>query len=191
MSVWLYDIIKGYDESYCLKDNQQYAIEDAKFRNLSRPINDTIVLNSKSKRNHFNNDRVFTFLRNIEKNLNQQVKNSNLILFNEKEYENNTDQRFITLRGNRWDNFGLETGNIIGHLSYKDHHINIGSRFGDEFLKYIIADADGFLEIDNLGAINKQGNNHWLLQYYWVIKLKKAFRLGLPNLNAFFNFITQ
>lgn len=181
MSVWLYDIIKGYDESYCLKDNQQYAIEDAKFRNLSRPINDTIVLNSKSKRNHFNNDRVFTFLRNIEKNLNQQVKNSNLILFNEKEYENNTDQRFITLRGNRWDNFGLETGNIIGHLSYKDHHINIGSRFGDEFLKYIIADADGFLEIDNLGAINKQGNNHWLLQYYWVIKLKKAFRLGLPK----------
>src|SRR5690606_11434005 len=52
---------------------------------------------------------------------------------------------------------------------------------GDEFLRYIIADADGFLEIDNLGAINMQVNNHWLIQYYWTIKLKKAFRLGLPK----------
>src|SRR5690606_471447 len=72
--------------------------------------------------------------------------------------------------------------NLIGHLSCNEHHIHISSRFGDEFLKYIIADADGFLEIDNLGAINKQGNNHWLLQYYWTIKLKKAFRLGVPKI---------
>jgi len=181
MSVWLYDIIEGVNESCSLKDNQQYCVENSQFRNLSKPTSEKIILNSISKRNHLNNDRVFAFLKNIEENLNQQIENSNLILFNEKEYEKNADQRFIKLRGNRWDNFSLETGNIIGHLSYNDHHINIGSRFGDEFLRYIIADADGFLEIDNLGAINMQVNNHWLIQYYWTIKLKKAFRLGLPK----------
>lgn len=181
MSVWLYDIIKSYKESFSLKDNQQYCVENAKFRNLSKPTSETVFLNTKAKRNHLNNDQIFTFLKNIEKNVNEQIENSNIILFNEKEYENNADQRFIKLLGSRWDNFSLETGNIIGHLSCNEHHINIGSRFGDEFLKYIIADADGFLEIDNLGTINKQGNNHWLLQYYWVIKLKKAFRLGLPK----------
>lgn len=181
MSVWLYDIIKGYKESYTLKDNQHYCIENAIFKNIHKPTTQTITLNSTTKRNHFNNDRVLTFLKNIEKKLNEQFENANIVLFNEKEYEFSSDQKFIKLRGNRWDNFSLETGNLIGHLSCNEHHIHISSRFGDEFLKYIIADADGFLEIDNLGAINKAGNNHWLLQYYWTIKLKKAFRLGVPK----------
>lgn len=181
MNVWLYDIIKGYDDRYSLKDNQRYCIENAQFRNSSNPTNETIFLNTLLKRNHFNNNSVYCFLKNIEKLITKNIQNANVVLFNEKDYENNHDQIFIEINGDGWDNFTIETGNFVGHLKYKDHQINISSRFGNQFLKYIIGDADGFLEIENLGGINNSDNYNWLLQYYWITKLKKAYCLGLPK----------
>jgi 5-methylcytosine-specific restriction enzyme subunit McrC len=96
------------------------------------------------------------------------------------DYEHNTGDPFIQLEGFDPLNFTLTTGNLIGCVKSDDYTIRISSRFGDEFLKYIVADADGFLELPDLGGMDR-GNYEWLLIYLWLIKLKKAFRLGLPK----------
>ncbi len=91
-----------------------------------------------------------------------------------------TEEPFISVTGFDPLNFTLSTGNLIGCLTSNGYTLRISSRFGDEFLKYIIADADGFLELPDQGGIDK-GGYEWLLIYLWLIKLKKAFRLGLPK----------
>ena len=96
------------------------------------------------------------------------------------DYEQNTEDAFINLRGADVDDFKLTTGNLIGCLAADGQTLAVSSRFGDEFLKYIIADADGFLELPDQGGTEK-GGYEWLLIYLWLVKLKKAFRLGLPK----------
>ena len=96
------------------------------------------------------------------------------------DYEHNTDDAFVTLGGFDPLNFSLASGNLIGCVKSAGYTLRISSRFGDEFLKYIIADADGFIELPNKGGMEK-GGQEWLLVYFWLIKLKKAFRLGLPK----------
>ena len=108
------------------------------------------------------------------------------MLFNDREYEHNSDDDFINVQGVDCMNFTLKTGNIIGYLQKGDYAIKISSRFGDNFLKYIISDAEGFLEIENYGGYDKDNGYEWLLIYLWKTKLKKAFRLGLPK-----KYITQ
>ena len=79
-------------------------------------------------------------------------------------------------------NFTLKTSNIIGFLKQGNYAIKISSRFGDNFLKHIISDAEGFLEIENYGGNDKKDEGYeWLLIYLWKTKLKKAYRLGLPK----------
>jgi 5-methylcytosine-specific restriction endonuclease McrBC regulatory subunit McrC len=68
----------------------------------------------------------------------------------------------------------------VGYVKRGDYSIKISSRFGDSFLKYIIADADGFLEMEDYGG-DEKGDYEWLLVYLWLIKLKRAYRLGLPK----------
>ena len=96
------------------------------------------------------------------------------------DYEHNTDDAFINLSGADPLNFTLTTGNLIGCVKSEGYTLCVSSRFGDEFLKYIIADADGFVELPEHGGEEK-GGYEWLLIYLWVVKLKKAFRLGLPK----------
>ena len=48
----------------------------------------------------------------------------------------------------------LDTGNLIGFVKRGDYALKISSRFGDRFLQYIIADADGFLELKDVGGKN-------------------------------------
>lgn len=98
----------------------------------------------------------------------------------EPEYEHNTDDAFITLNGFDPLNFTLTTGNLIGCVKSSGYTLQVSSRFGDEFLKYIIADADGFAELPEYGG-TERGGYEWLLIYLWLVKLKKAFRLGLPK----------
>lgn len=44
----------------------------------------------------------------------------------------------------------------------------------------MIANTSGFLELENLGSINKKlGLGEWILTYYWKLQLKKAFSLGI------------
>ncbi|HCN78275.1 MAG TPA: restriction endonuclease [Verrucomicrobiales bacterium] len=98
----------------------------------------------------------------------------------EAEYEHNTEDAFVTLSGFDPLNFTLTTGNLIGCVKSDGCALSVSSRFGDEFLKYIIADADGFAELPEHGG-TERGGYEWLLNYLWLVKLKKAFRLGLPK----------
>lgn len=98
----------------------------------------------------------------------------------EAEYEHNTEDAFVTLSGFDPLNFTLTTGNLIGCVKSDGCTLRVSSRFGDEFLKYIIADADGFAELPDYGGTGR-GGYEWLLNYLWLVKLKKAFRLGLPK----------
>lgn len=107
-----------------------------------------------------------------------------LVLFNEAEYAHNTDDGLIELTGYDAKNFELSTGNLIGYVKQDKLTLNISSRFGDDFLKYIIADADGFLEVENSSGKGQDDDYQWLLAYLWNIKLKCAYRLGLPKLYA-------
>ncbi|HWQ90092.1 MAG TPA: restriction endonuclease [Clostridia bacterium] len=101
------------------------------------------------------------------------------------DYEHNTEDEFLRVEEVQDENnFSFSTGNLIGstrgQVEGYSYTLRISSRFGDEFLKYIIADADGFLELPEAGGI-QEGNYDWMLIYLWLVKLKKAFRLGLPK----------
>jgi len=108
-------------------------------------------------------------------------RDKDLMLFHAGEYEHNTDDPFIRLLGTDAHNFELSTGNVIGQVTYGKQSIRISSRFGDHFLRYIIADADGFLEVEESGTEGGANEYQWLLAYLWSIKLKRAYRLGLPK----------
>jgi len=109
------------------------------------------------------------------------TKSSQLIFRTpEPEYEHNTEDPFLQLNGATPDRFTLVTGNLIGSVKIGGYTLCVSSRFGDEFLKYIIADADGFLELPDHGGMDR-GDYQWLLIYLWLVKLKRAFRLGLPK----------
>ena len=56
--------------------------------------------------------------------------------------------------------------------------------------EYIIADADGFLEMEDYGGEEK-GDYEWLLVYLWLIKLKRAYRLGLPSIQLLLNLFAK
>ena len=58
---------------------------------------------------------------------------------------------------------------MIGLVKRGNYSLKISSRFGNEFLKFIIADADGFLEIKNMGGERELEDGYmWLLAYLWI-----------------------
>jgi 5-methylcytosine-specific restriction enzyme subunit McrC len=128
---------------------------------------------------HNNPDKIWDLL---QKSAMIRTESSKLILLAERaDYEHNTDDPFISVRGSDVLNFSLSTGNLIGCVKSEKQTLKVTSRFGDDFLQYIIADADGFLEVAEQGG-SKKGGYEWLLVYLWFVKLKKAFRLGLPKM---------
>lgn len=104
-------------------------------------------------------------------------------------YSHDTDDVFVEVLGNGKGGFSLQTGNLVGSISNTGPtagdavgRVSIGSRFGNVFLKYIIADADGFLSLrDAGGSESTTGGYDWLLGYLWNTKLKSAYRLGIPK----------
>ena len=117
----------------------------------------------------------------IHKAATLNTENSKLVFrVPEADYEHNTDDAFISVSGPDPLNFNLTTGNLIGCVKSEGYTLRVSSRFGDEFLKYIIADADGFVELPDQGGMER-GGYEWLLVYFWLVKLKKAFRVGLPK----------
>lgn len=183
MREWLYNILRDNT----LVDNQTYQINDGVFSN--HRLNEPIHLLAKTHGAHkktWNDERaVWSFINstclNIHKALSEN-KDESVVLFNDKEYEHNTDDSLIDVQGVDCWNFNLETGNLIGYIKEGEYELKISSRFGDNFLKEIIADAEGFVEIDDYGGDKDSNGYEWLLIYLWKIKLKKAFRLGLPKL---------
>ena len=156
-----------------LKDNQLYEYSENELKNVYR--NHTIKV--KFQNGYKNLPHKWNFLINTQERLRQGGK---VTLFQNEEYEQNTGDSLFDVSGVK-ERFSLQTGNLAGRISDGKHVIDISSRFGDEFLKYIIADAEGFLEIKNLGGTREVGNLNWLLLFLWKTKLKKAFRLGLPK----------
>ncbi len=132
-------------------------------------------------------DRVFDFLRATAKlAAGADAAPTNVVIVGPDGYEHNTEDPFLALSGFGADDFTLQTGNLVGSISLRDkpdYALNISSRFGDAFLKFIVADADGFAELPDLGA-HADGGLHWLLPYLWAVKMRKAWRLGLPKLYA-------
>jgi len=180
--VWLFNIIKNGT----LVDNQSYLVNQGILTN--RRLRDSVTLRTKSKGQWtypYNDEpAIWHFLnsvsRDIEKTLNDNIADA-LILFNDEDYEHNTDGEFISISGTDARNFTLNTGNLIGFVKRGDYSLKISSRFGDAFLRYIIADADGFLELDNIGGESHADGYEWLLAYLWNIKFRRAYRLGLPK----------
>lgn len=180
--MWLFNIIKNGT----LVDNQSYVVNQGILTN--RRLGKSIALNTKSKGQwtypHNNEFDIWHFLnsvsRDVEKMLNGNIADA-LILFNDEDYEHNTDGGFIGVTGTDARNFNLNTGNLIGFVKRGDYSLKISSRFGDAFLQYIIADADGFLELENIGGESHVDGYEWLLAYLWNIKFKRAYRLGLPK----------
>lgn len=135
--------------------------------------------------------RTWRFLLDVNSSINEALRSPSTRQINpvflankDSDYEHNTEDDFISLSGRSHDDFTLTTGNLIGCVTgqaegYK-YSLRVSSRFGDEFLKYIIADTDGFVELPDHGGEGK-GSYDWLLVYFWLIKLKKAFHLGLPK----------
>ncbi len=134
--------------------------------------------------------RAWRFLHETTATINpllRAVKRSDVVMLAGKDadYEHNTLDDFLTLNPSRdHADFSFSTANLIGCVKGKfdgyDYTLRISSRFGAEFLKYIIADADGFVELPDQGGMER-GGYEWLLVYLWLVKLKKAFRLGLPK----------
>ncbi|HCH1046001.1 TPA: restriction endonuclease [Vibrio parahaemolyticus] len=180
--MWLFDIIKNGT----LVDNQSYFVSEGILTN--RRLGKSITLSAKSKGQwtypHNDESAIWHFLnsvsRDVEKTLNDNISDA-LILFNDEDYEHNTDGGFIGVSGTDARNFNLDTGNLIGFVKRGDYSLKISSRFGDAFLQYIIADADGFLELENIGGESHADGYEWLLAYLWNIKFKRAYRLGLPK----------
>lgn len=112
----------------------------------------------------------------------------NLFLINSQDYEHNTNDsliEYVPSKLNSIDQARINTGNLVGYVTKKyintHYSINVTSRFGDSFLKHLIASTDGFIEIPNSGDTEKSGMAEWLLVFLWKVKLKHAYRLGLPK----------
>lgn len=174
MEYYLADILKhGF-----IKDNQLYQLSFNKLENIYKK-EEFLIKSTKRKQKVIKNDDSWSFLDLVRSNF--KIEKAVLFSFNSHEYEHNTQDDFITVEGVSWGNAKISTGNVVGVVKYSNNELNIGSRFGNYFLEYIIADADGFLEIKNFGGVSKENNLHWLLIYIWKTKLKKAFRLGMPK----------
>lgn len=183
--MWLFDVIKDG----CLVDNGSYRIEQGVF--TKGYLHDPIELKRRAPGQRWTscNDEaaIWQFLNSICGNVDKALSvnaASRIVLFNNEDYEHNASNRLIDVAGADARNFILTTGNLIGYVKLGDYSLKVGSRFGDCFLQYIIADADGFLEVDNLGGEGLVDGYRWLLAFLWNIKFKRAYRLGLPKTYA-------
>ena len=180
--MWLFDVIKNGT----LVDNQIYTVRDGVLDN--RRLDASIKLKKRANGQWINpqNDdqKVWQFINSVSTDVNDALMTRGpdaLVLFNDSEYEHNTDDTLLRVSGVNVANFTLTTGNLIGFIKQGKYSLKISSRFGDNFLRFIIADADGFLELENLGGQSIGEGYEWLLAYLWNIKFKRAYRLGLPK----------
>jgi len=180
----LFNVLKGMS----LKDKNNFIIQD---NNLYNCENKTLTkkydrkcssINLEFKKIQYSEVEIWNFLTFIANNITAENLNKiKVTLFNQKDYKHNSDNNFINLLGTSSTNFSLQTGNVIGFIQKDKHILNITSRFGDKFLQYIVADSDGFLEIEKLGAFAHQNNYHWLIACLFKQKLQQAYSIGLPK----------
>ncbi len=127
----------------------------------------------------------FEKLRTLSGDLNSMLLDKkfiekNLFVFGEN-YEHNTDDNLLRVHGWNNDNYIIETGNLVGYITTQKFKLNISSRFGDNFLKYLLCYSEGFLEVPDVGTISKEGLFEWVMVFLWKNALKRAYRLGIPK----------
>ncbi len=126
-------------------------------------------------------DNIFKFLQDIYfEYANQDIKDITSTLSFGEEFDANENQKLFQLVGNDFNSAKIYTFNIVGSIVYQNNMFNINSRFGDQFLQYMIASSNGFLELENSGGYSKDISiAEWIFIYYFKIKLKEAFGLGV------------
>jgi len=121
-----------------------------------------------------------SFLLHLYAKLGQNASNYVIPFGLGQTFEYNAEQPFFRLEGADFEEMTLYTTNLVGTVRYEGVTFNIGCRFGDGFLQYMIASAHGFLELQQMGGISEELSlAEWLLVYYWKIRLQEAFARGL------------
>jgi len=137
--------------------------------------------NRKRDKEYYRKKCIYEFITNLSTEI--ATKNIEDIITQitfDEEFEANTKQKIFELSGYSFNDLTIYTSNIVGSINFQGKQFNINSRFGNEFLEYMIASSSGFLELENLGTLDKSvGLGEWLLIYYWKIQLKKAFAFGM------------
>lgn len=176
---WLFDILKDGN----LVDNQTYSATAGVISSRRMPPTELDEARKRTQLRHRERE-IWEFLAESARkvgNLQGQQSRDSVVFFNDGDYEHNTDDPLFQLIGAGPRDFVLKTGNLIGQIRRGPYSIKISSRFGDSFLKYIIADADGFLEVNDFGGEDSREGYDWLLIYLWRIKLQHAWQTGLPK----------
>ncbi|MGZ8287775.1 MAG: 5-methylcytosine restriction system specificity protein McrC [Telluria sp.] len=162
-----------------LADNRTYRLKDGQLIGPRPPL---AITDGKGKNNL---DSVFKFVTSLADRSGRTAQQARIVTMSEDGYEHNTDDDFIRVLGSSSLDFSISTGNLVGRVNGcgRGHRyaLRITSRFGDDFLKFIIAEADGFAEMPEGGG-HETGNVDWLVVYLFLVKLKKAARLGLPKM---------
>lgn len=175
-SAWLYNLLKDGT----IVDNRSYRAAEGIFSEWGVPkhtLNEGLGYSSYEWKNE---GAIWKFLTKLADTDYSQISKGNVFL-RQGLYEHNTNDPLIQVHGSDTRNFRLETGNLVGFVKQGDYTLKISARFGEGFLKYIIADADGFLELKDQGGEKNEDDYAWLLTFLWNIKFKRACRLGLPK----------
>ncbi len=165
-----------------IKDNSSNGYSLNKISDLNTDFYCNTYHRKRTTHYEIRKNGIVSFVKELHKKIaNKTLSELNLIQITfDEEYEANKEQKIFDIKGDNFDNLKIITENIVGSIVYKSHNFNINCRFGNEFLQYMIANTSGFLELENLGSINKNlGLGEWILTYYWKLQLKKAFALGI------------
>lgn len=131
-------------------------------KNAFQFIKDTsLIINSKLKERTFVKDHLFSF---------------------GEEFDMAHDLYWMKVLGSSFADASVETGNLVGAVEKDGYTLNIHSRFGESFLRYLISATEGFLGVEDLGSYGKQGFVYWMLVYLWKMKLKQAYMVGIPKM---------
>ncbi|MDG6896631.1 hypothetical protein A6A19_01125 [Actinobacillus delphinicola] len=108
-------------------------------------------------------------------------KNYALQKFGDKEYEHNTSDPFISLFRIPSNEFKISTYNLIGLVKSDRYSLSITSRFGQNFLFYLIQNTEGFVEINYSSGTEENGGYDWLIACLWCKLLQECYQLGIPK----------
>lgn len=122
--------------------------------------------------------------RQLDGDVRARMHSAKVVLLDASGYEHNTEDPFLTVVGSE-NSYTLTTGNLVGELSSslgkKEVRVQVSSRFGDNFLRYLLMDADGFLPLDGGGVSKSDVGVDWMLMFAWLAKLRGAVSFGLPK----------
>ncbi len=116
----------------------------------------------------------------LEGDVRARMHSAKVVLLDASGYEHNTEDPFLAVVGSE-NRYTLTTGNLVGELCSPSLKVQVSSRFGNNFLRYLLMDADGFLPIEGGGVSESDVGVDWMLVFAWFAKLRGAVSFGLPK----------